>query len=150
MIFRTTTHIAHRQIEFGSGNSGMRDTGSRGAHQYFSFGVFLANSFSQSTLDIFANIYIAQRQSVVAINRALDSTCPRKRLLRTKEHRLDLKQITCYFFFYHILSGSAHINNLKPKLLWEHSLPNYSNSLTHLRYAATGSSAAVMGRPTTI
>ena len=70
-----------------------RDAGGRSAHQHLGTGEFGADYPGQPGLDMSAHDRRRQRQAVVAIDRALDTAGPGKRLLGTQEYRADREQV---------------------------------------------------------
>ena len=98
VVFRPRAHIAHRQIEFGGSDSRMRNTRRRGTHQHLCIRVVRAYRLCQSVLHILAHRAIRKGQTVIAIDGALDTACPRKRLFGTQEHRPYLQQVFGYLF----------------------------------------------------
>ena len=71
----------------------MGDAGGRSAHQHLGTGEFGADYPGQPGLDMSAHDRRRQRQAVVAIDRALDTAGPGKRLLGTQEYRADREQV---------------------------------------------------------
>ena len=73
--------------------AGMGDAGGRSAHQHLGTGEFGADDPGKPGLDMSAHDRCRQRQAVVAIDRALDTAGPGKRLLGAQEYRADREQV---------------------------------------------------------
>ena len=93
MVFQTAAHITHRQVEDRRRDGRMGDAGGRSAHQHLGTGEFGADDPGKPGLDRSAHDRCRQRQSVVAIDRALDTAGPGKRRLGAQEYRADREQV---------------------------------------------------------
>ena len=103
------------------------------AHEHFGLGELARHRLGYGGLDHTAHVGRREDEAVVAVDGALYAAGPGEGLLRPEEHRADGQKAAGHALFYFV-----------------HAFAPPMNSETQRLQAATGSSAPVMGRPTTM